>query len=63
MPANLADLIPEPDYYNLLGFLLQQKQKTEQAAASRGRGRNLGGPGAQNNSRCRRLAPDPLGSG
>ncbi|HEY1601532.1 MAG TPA: HEAT repeat domain-containing protein [Pirellulales bacterium] len=30
MPANVADLIPEQDYYNLLGFLLEQKQKSQQ---------------------------------
>ncbi len=28
MPANVADIIPEPDYYNLLAFLLEQKQKS-----------------------------------
>jgi hypothetical protein len=34
MPANVADLIPEADYYNLLAFLLEQKQKVEAAAVS-----------------------------
>ena len=34
MPANVADLIPETDYYHLLGFLLEQKQKREQPGAS-----------------------------
>ncbi len=29
MPANVADLIPEADYYNLLAFLLEQKQKAD----------------------------------
>jgi putative heme-binding domain-containing protein len=33
MPANVADLIPEADYYNLLAYLLEQKQKTEATAA------------------------------
>jgi putative heme-binding domain-containing protein len=30
MPANVADLVPEGDYYNLLGFLLEQKQKSSE---------------------------------
>ncbi|HVU88957.1 MAG TPA: HEAT repeat domain-containing protein [Pirellulales bacterium] len=34
MPANVVDLIPEADYYNLLGFLLEQKQKTETASSN-----------------------------
>ena len=34
MPANVADLIPEADYYNLLGFLLEQKQKNEPPATA-----------------------------
>jgi len=34
MPANVADLIPESDYYNLLAFLLEQKQKSETAAVT-----------------------------
>jgi putative heme-binding domain-containing protein len=34
MPANVADLIPEADYYNLLGFLLEQKQKVETASSN-----------------------------
>ena len=29
MPSNVADLISEPDFYNLIAFLLEQKQKTE----------------------------------
>ena len=33
MPANVADLIPEAEYYNLLAFLLEQKQKAEATAA------------------------------
>ena len=34
MPANVADLIPEGDYYNLLGFLLEQKQKSDERPAA-----------------------------
>jgi putative heme-binding domain-containing protein len=29
MPANVPDLVPEADFYNLLAFLLEQKQKKE----------------------------------
>jgi hypothetical protein len=31
MPGNVADLLPESDFFNLIEFLLQQKQKPRTA--------------------------------
>jgi hypothetical protein len=32
MPANVADLVPEPDFLNLLAYLLAQKQTAKAQA-------------------------------
>jgi len=33
MPANLAETVPEADFYDLLAFLLGQREKKEPAPA------------------------------
>jgi hypothetical protein len=33
MPTNVADLVPEADFPNLLAYLLSQKQSTKTQAA------------------------------
>ena len=61
MPANVADLIPEGDYYNLLGFLLEQKQKVETARQQLGDHKSWAngsrspshGPRRQGSTQCR----------